>query len=87
MAEIFEKFPHLGNVLPAMGYHPGQLRDLEQTINAVDCDAIVSATPFDLAGLVNVQKPLARVRYSYKDHTKPTLKELLLGRLAGMDKA
>ena len=77
----FETYPHIGRVLPAMGYGERQIKDLEETINGCDCDLGVSATPVDLARLVTVDKEILRVRYSYRDHGSPTLgdvvKELL----------
>ena len=60
--EIYQKYD-IGPVLPAMGYSPGQLRELEQMINAADADVVVIATPVDLARLVSIRKPFVRVRY------------------------
>jgi predicted GTPase len=80
--ETFAKYPHMGAVLPAMGYSEQQITDLESTINNTDCDLVVSATPIDLAGLVKIDKPLVRVTYEYRDHGKPTLAALLEKRLA-----
>lgn len=61
--ETFEKYPHLSNVLPAMGYSNIQIKELEETINKADCDIILSATPIDLKRVLNVNKPIVRVRY------------------------
>jgi predicted GTPase len=77
LRETFQTYPHIGRLLPAMGYGPGQVRDLEATINACDCDMIVSATPIDLTRVVALQKPLVRVRYGYRDNSRPTLGELV----------
>lgn len=77
LKETFETYPEIGKVLPAMGYGDQQVKDLEATINACDCDIVVSATPIDLTRLVNIEKPSLRVRYSYKDNTRPTLGELV----------
>jgi predicted GTPase len=60
--EIYTKYD-IGPVLPAMGYSPGQLSELEQMINAADADVVVIATPVDLARLVSIRKPAVRVRY------------------------
>ena len=60
-----------------MGYGDQQVKDLEATINACDCDIVVSATPIDLTRLVNIEKPTLRVRYGYRDNSKPTLGELV----------
>ncbi|WP_022661080.1 cyclic 2,3-diphosphoglycerate synthase [Paucidesulfovibrio longus] len=81
LAETFKKYPDIGKVLPAMGYSPAQVRDLEATINACECDAVVSATPIDITELLTVNKPLARVSYEYKDHGEPTLAQALKRRL------
>ena len=60
--EVYQKYD-VGPVLPAMGYSPGQLRELEQMISAADVDAVVIATPVDLAALISIGKPAVRVRY------------------------
>jgi len=73
----FETYPEIGKILPAMGYGDQQVKDLEATINACDCDVVVSATPIDLTRLVNIEKPTVRVSYSYRDNSKPTLGELV----------
>ncbi len=74
---IYEKFPHLGQVLPAMGYGEKQVKELEQTIAAIDCDSLVLGTPIDLRRIMNVPKPAVRVRYEIRETTKPTLEEIL----------
>jgi len=79
--ETFEKYPHIGTLLPAMGYSKEQIRDLEQTINRTECDLVLFATPIDLPKLISINKPKLRVRYEYKDHSTPTLEEVLLKRL------
>jgi predicted GTPase len=74
---VYEKYPHLGQVLPAMGYGQKQIRELEQTIAAVDCDSVVLGTPIDLRRIMKVGKPAVRVRYEIRETTKPTLEEIL----------
>ncbi len=81
IAEAFRKYPHIGPVLPAMGYHPPQIRELEATIAAIDCDLILFATPIDLPRLLSIRQPTLRVRYAYRDHGTPTLAEVLAARL------
>jgi predicted GTPase len=81
LRDTFAKYPKIGALLPAMGYSPRQVKDLEATLNAADCDLVVSATPIDLERLVACNKPLVRVRYEYKDHGQPTLAELVRERL------
>lgn len=82
--KTFENYPHLGTLLPAMGYSPTQIKDLEQTINAVSCDTVVFATPIQLTRILSVDKPALRVRYEYRDHGEPTLESVLLNRLEGL---
>jgi predicted GTPase len=75
--ELYAKYPNLGSVLPAMGYSKKQLRELEDTINKVNCDAIVIGTPFDLRKLLSVNKPIARVRYELQEIGKPNLEDVI----------
>jgi predicted GTPase len=81
LKETFEAYPHIGALLPAMGYSKEQIHDLELTINNVDCDMVLYATPIDLPRLVSMNKPTLRVRYEYQDHGSPSLEEVLLKRL------
>ncbi len=64
IAETYEKYPDIGDLLPAMGYGEQQIRDLEETVNAVDCDLVLVATPIDLTRLINIEKPHMRIGYS-----------------------
>jgi predicted GTPase len=77
MAETYAKYPDIGVLLPAMGYSPEQVADLETTINAVDCDYVVIGTPIDLRKVVKIDKPSVRVRYDLKVKGSPTLEEVL----------
>jgi predicted GTPase len=77
MADTFEKYTEIGPLLPAMGYFGKQLVDLEKTINKVDCDAVVIATPIDLRKIVNIKKPATRVYYDLQEIGDPTLAEIL----------
>ena len=63
LTETFEKYPHIDTVLPAMGYGEEQLKDLEETINNADCDAVIIGTPMDLTRIININKPATRVHY------------------------
>ncbi len=81
IGDLYERYPSVGPVLPAMGYSDSQVRDLEQTIAAVPCDVVVCGTPFDLGHLVNVGQPLRRARYSLRDNGTPSLAELLAPRI------
>jgi len=77
IADVFAQYPHLGPVLPAVGYHPAQLAALQETINAADVDAVVAATPCDLGALIAIDKPLVRVRYEFAEVGKPGLGSLV----------
>jgi len=63
MQTTFEKYPHIGPVVPAMGYSEQQLKDLEATIAGIDCDAVILGTPHDLTQLINIQQPVVPVAY------------------------
>ncbi|MCX6738585.1 MAG: GTPase, partial [Candidatus Parcubacteria bacterium] len=73
----FEKYPNIGKLLPAMGYGDKQIKDLEETINKVDCDVVVIATPIDLSRFVKINKPMTRVQYALSEEGKKELKAVL----------
>ena len=79
--ETYIRYPNTGPVLPAMGYSRDQIQDLESTINNVDCDLVLFATPIHLTRILSINKLAVRVRYEYKDHDRPLLEEVLLRRL------
>jgi predicted GTPase len=81
--ETYLLYPHTGPVLPAMGYSSDQVQDLEDTINSVDCDLVLFATPIHLTRILSINKTTIRVRYEYQDHDHPYLEEALLDRLLG----
>ena len=64
---LYAQYPHLGPVLPAMGYSPAQLAALAQSIAAAPVDVVVSGTPIDLAALVSVAKPVIRAHYEFAE--------------------
>ncbi|MEZ4502275.1 MAG: cyclic 2,3-diphosphoglycerate synthase [Dehalococcoidia bacterium] len=68
-----EAYPHVGDVLPALGYDETQLEALRETILAVPADLVVSGTPIDLAALIEVDRPIARARYEYAEVSDPGL--------------
>jgi predicted GTPase len=70
---LFERFPHLDRVLPAMGYGPEQCQSLEKTLNAVDADAVVAGTPIDLGALLSLRLPVVRARYGFAELDDPGL--------------
>ena len=73
----YEKYSHMVNLLPAMGYSDEQLKDLKATIDAVDCDLVLFGTPIDLNRVIDVGKPSMRVFYKLEDTGSPTLAELI----------
>jgi len=73
----FEKYPGIGRLLPAMGYGEKQIRDLEETINAIPADAVIVATPIDLTRLIKINKPSLRVNYELQEIGKPTLEDVI----------
>jgi predicted GTPase len=80
---VFEKYRHLTDILPAMGYGDQQVRDLQATIDAVPCDLVLVGTPFDLARLVKTRHPMVRVNYSLDQASTTELAQLLDRFLAG----
>ena len=77
IAELYASYPHLGNVLPAMGYSPQMLEDLRGTIEASDADVVVAGTPIDLAHVVATRHPIRRARYELEEIGRPTLADVL----------
>jgi predicted GTPase len=77
ITETFKKYPDMGPLLPAMGYSDRQIQDLEETINRVDCDAVVIGTPIDLNRVININKPATRVRYEIKEIGEMTLETVI----------
>jgi predicted GTPase len=77
MAETYRKYPNIGTLLPAMGYSPEQVADLQTTVNAVDCDYVVIGTPIDLRKVIDIDRPSVRVRYDLEVTSSPTLADIL----------
>lgn len=75
--ETYEKYGHLEMILPAMGYGDEQMKELEETINASECDVIVVGTPIDLGRLLKLNKPYVRVRYELKEKEGPSIDEII----------
>ncbi|MFQ5768388.1 MAG: cyclic 2,3-diphosphoglycerate synthase [Acidobacteriota bacterium] len=77
IASTFEKYPKIGTLLPAVGYSQQQVRDLQETINKVDCDLVLIGTPIDLRRLVQLNKPALRVSYDLKERRAGDLRRAL----------
>jgi predicted GTPase len=75
--ETYRKYPHLQKILPAMGYGKQQIKELEETINNADCDAVLAGTPIDLRRVINVNKPVIRVRYGVGEEIEKELERIL----------
>jgi predicted GTPase len=73
LREVFAKYPHIGPVLPAIGYSTAQVAALAQTLRQVEADVVVAATPVDLARLVGIAKPVVRARYEFAETSDPGL--------------
>jgi len=73
----YERYRHLTNLLPAMGYSAMQRHELEETIRRTPCDLVLIATPIDLARVIKLDKPNLRVTYEVEELTKPGLAEML----------
>jgi predicted GTPase len=73
LAGTYAKYPGIGRLLPAMGYSPDQIRDLEASINASDADLVVVGTPIDLGRLVKINKPSVWARYDLECAGSPDL--------------
>jgi predicted GTPase len=75
--KALEKYPHIGDLIPALGYGKKQTADLEATINACKCDMVLSATPIDINRVVKVKKPVMRVGYELQEIGDPTITEII----------
>lgn len=82
IAATFEAYPGTGAVLPAMGYGPAQLADLEATLQAAPVDVVVSGTPMDLGRLIDVGHPVRRATYELREVGSPTLADVLAPHVA-----
>lgn len=78
--QTFEKYGHLKQVLPTMGYGSQQVKDMEETIRKADCDSVLLATPADIRRIIKISKPTAVVSYHLKELTKPNLEDVLVSK-------
>ena len=77
LAAIYRDYPHIGRVLPAMGYAADQINALAETIARAPVDIVVAATPIDLAALLECGKPIVRARYEYAEVEDPGLADII----------
>ncbi|WP_422444438.1 cyclic 2,3-diphosphoglycerate synthase [Thermoanaerobacterium sp. DL9XJH110] len=75
--ETYRRYTHLEKILPAMGYGEKQMKELEETVNRIDCDVVVSGTPIDITRVIKPNKPVVRVRYELQEIGKPDLYDVL----------
>jgi predicted GTPase len=73
LRDVFAAYPHIGPVLPAVGYSAEQVEALRQTIERADADVVIAATPVDLAALLGGVRPIVRARYEFEDVDRPGL--------------
>ena len=77
IAETFREYPHVGALLPAMGYGRRQMQDLRATIEASGAELVLIGTPIDLRRLIDFQVPALRVTYRLQEVGEPTLADVL----------
>ena len=75
--QVFAAYPHIGALLPAMGYGPQQIHELAETINRVDCDLVLIATPVDLVRVIPIRQATCRVTYEFQEIGRPNLQDVL----------
>ncbi len=75
--EIYKKYTHLKNILPAMGYNPHQIKELEKSINSAKCEIVIDGSPVNLSKLLKINKPIVNVRYYLDEIGKPNLETVL----------
>lgn len=76
---VYEQYPHIGAVLPALGYGDEQLAALEATIASVPADAVVVGSPVDLAARIRIRQPVTRARYDLAETGEPRLSDIVAG--------
>jgi predicted GTPase len=77
IAAVLDAHPQLEPLVPAMGYGPEQVAELEATLNAVDADVVLAGTPIDLTRVMRLDKPVVRVRYDLEPVSGPSMADLL----------
>lgn len=77
IAEMFREYTHMGPVVPSTGYTPEQIKALEETLNNIPADVVVSGTPIRLDRIISVNKPIIQVRYDVKVVEGPTIEDMV----------
>jgi predicted GTPase len=88
--DVFKAYPHIGKVLPAVGYGESQLLALQATIKNASADMVIAATPVDLARLLRLDKKVVRARYEFAEAGEPRLSAIVdafVDRVAPVQKA
>jgi len=75
--ETYQKYAHLGAILPAVGYGEKQIAELEETIDLTPCDAVLIGTPIDLRRVMTINKPTVRAKYELEVLGPVTLEGIL----------
>lgn len=73
----YDKYPHLKEILPAIGYSKEQIHDLEETINQASADLVITATPIDITRILKVNKPMVRIGYYLRELSKPDIQDII----------
>ena len=77
MKKVFEEFPQITQIVPAMGYNDQQIKDMEETLNKAECDLIIDGSPIDLEKLIKSNKPIVRVNYDIQSVGSPSIEDIL----------
>jgi predicted GTPase len=75
--EAYKKYPHLGALLPALGYGEKQVAELKETIDRIPCDVVVLGTPIDLRRVITIKQPTVRANYELKVLGPVSLEQIL----------
>jgi predicted GTPase len=77
IAETLAAYPHMGPLLPAMGYGRRQIEELRETIARSEAEVVLIGTPIDLRRLLALDTPALRVSYRLEEVGEPTLADVL----------
>ncbi|MFX1365963.1 MAG: cyclic 2,3-diphosphoglycerate synthase [Promethearchaeota archaeon] len=77
MKLVFEEFPHITQIVPAMGYNEQQIKDMEETLNKAEAEIVIDGSPINLEKLIKCNKPIVRVNYDIESIKSPTIEQVL----------